>query len=289
MKKKILSIQVMNKYKNYLIDEERSRATIEKYMRDIKGFFEYLPEDKTISKELVVGYKQFLIENYKVTSANSMLVAINGLLVYLGMSECRVKLHKVQKKIFSNENQNLTKEEYRRLLAVAHNRNNDQLLMMMQTICSTGIRVSEHKFVTVEALKQGNTVIHNKGKIREIIFPKKLKRTLLQYCRQNNIKSGSVFVSKYGNPLDRSNIWTMMKKLCDEAKVDKRKVYPHNLRHLFAFSFYGIEKDLVRLADVLGHSSIETTRIYTKTSIKRCQRVLDRLNLFSVECSIPIG
>ena len=281
MKKERLSVGIIKKYKSYLTGEERSKATIEKYMRDIHHFYDYLPEDKQITKEAVVSYKRLLNESYKATSANSMLVAVNGLLAFMGLGDCKVKLQKIQKRIFHDEN-NLSKGEYKRLLAVAETKSNEQLFMLMQTICATGIRVSEHKYVTVEALEHGSTSVRNKGKIREIIFPKKLRRSLLNYCKENDIKSGSIFITKNGNPLDRSNIWTMMKSLCDEAGVDKAKVFPHNLRHLFAYTFYGMEKDLVRLADILGHSSIETTRIYTKTGLKKCQSIMDRMDLLSI-------
>lgn len=280
MKKVKLNMGVIKQFIKHLSEEERSQATIEKYTRDIKGFYEYLPGDKIISKEIVIAYKQSLVDTYKPTSINSMLVAVNGLLAYMGLNDCKVKLQKIQKRIFHDEN-NLSKQEYQRLLAAAESKSNEQLLMLMQTICATGIRVSEHKYVTVEALKQGSAVVKNKGKIREIIFPKKLRRSLLKYCKEHHIESGAVFITKHGNPLDRSNIWTMMKSLCDEAGVDKAKVFPHNLRHLFAYTFYGLEKDLVRLADILGHSSIETTRIYTKTGMKKCQSIMDRMDLLS--------
>lgn len=280
MKKVKLNMGVIKQFIKHLSEEERSQATIEKYTRDIKGFYEYLPGDKIISKEIVIAYKQSLADIYKPTSINSMLVAVNGLLAYMGLNDCKVKLQKIQKRIFHDEN-NLSKQEYQRLLAAAESKSNEQLLMLMQTICATGIRVSEHKYVTVEALKQGSAVVKNKGKIREIIFPKKLRRSLLKYCKEHHIDSGAVFITKHGNPLDRSNIWTMMKSLCDEAGVDKAKVFPHNLRHLFAYTFYGLEKDLVRLADILGHSSIETTRIYTKTGMKKCQSIMDRMDLLS--------
>lgn len=280
MKKVKLNMGVIKQFIKHLSEEERSQATIEKYTRDIKGFYEYLPGDKIISKEIVIAYKQSLVDTYKPTSINSMLVAVNGLLAYMGLNDCKVKLQKIQKRIFHDEN-NLSKQEYQRLLAAAESKSNEQLLMLMQTICATGIRVSEHKYVTVEALKQGSAVVKNKGKIREIIFPKKLRRSLLKYCKEHHIDSGAVFITKHGNPLDRSNIWTMMKSLCDEAGVDKAKVFPHNLRHLFAYTFYGLEKDLVRLADILGHSSIETTRIYTKTGMKKCQSIMDRMDLLS--------
>lgn len=281
MKKKKMCLGTIKKYENYLSGEERSNATIEKYMRDIRSFYEYLPENKIITKETVIAYKRSLENIYKPSSINSMLTAINGLLTFMGLMECKVKLHKIQKKIFHDDTNILTKEEYQRLLDAAADSGNEQLFMLMQTICATGIRVSEHMYVTVEALKKGCATVNNKGKIREIIFPKKLRRALLQYCKERHIKSGSVFISKHGNPLDRSNIWSMMKCLCKKAGVDKEKVFPHNLRHLFAYTFYVIEKDLVRLADILGHSSIETTRIYTKTCLETCQNILDRMGLFS--------
>ena len=211
-----------------------------------------------------------------------MLVSVNLLLSSIGLADCRVKLHKLQKKIFHDDKHNLTRKEYERLLVAAKKKGNDQLVMLLQTICSTGIRVSEIRFITVEALKKGSAVIRNKGKIREILFPAKLKQTLIRYCRDRDIINGAVFLTSQGNHLDRSNVWRMMKNLCAYASVDPEKVFPHNLRHLFAYTFYRMEKDLVRLADLLGHSSIETTRIYTKTSIQACQKMIDRMALFSI-------
>lgn len=283
MKKNKISMAIMKKYELYLLEEERSKATIDKYMRDIDHFYAYLPQDKIITKEAVIAYKRSLHEAYKPSSINSMLVAINGLLAYMGLNDCKVKLQRVQKRIFHVDDNDLTKEEYRRLLDTAAARRDERLLMLMQTICATGIRVSEHAYITVEALQNGFTSVHNKGKIREIIFPKKLRRSLLQYYRDNDIQSGAVFITKHGNPLDRSNIWSMMKSLCKAAGVNEDKVFPHNLRHLFAYTFYVIEKDLVRLADILGHSCIETTRIYTKTGLKKCRSIMDRMGLFSID------
>lgn len=277
MKKK-LSLEIIKIYKQYLIEEERSQATIMKYMRDIHVFYDFL-EDKTINKEIVVAFKQSLEDKYKTSSSNSMLVAVNGILEYMGLSVCKVKLHKVQKKLFNEEKAELTKAEYIRLVDTANAKKDQQLAMLMQTICATGIRISELKYITVEVLKNKTAIVRNKGKEREIIFPKKMRKALLEYCKQQHITSGCVFVTKHGNPLDRSNVWVKMKKLCDEAGVDRDKVFPHNLRHLFAYTFYKLEKDLVRLADILGHSSIETTRIYTKTSIKKCQVILEKMNL----------
>lgn len=258
--------QKIEEYEAWLIDEERSKATIQKYIRDLKGFYDFLPKDKELTKKNVVEYKTHLIDNYKWTSANSMIASINGFLKYLGAGNLTVKMLKIQKKAFTESTRQLTKKEYEKLLNAAKKRKNPRLYLLMQTICVTGIRVSEHKYITVESLKERQAIINNKGKIRYVYMPEKLTDVLLEYCRERGIKKGTVFVTKGGKPLDRSNIWKDMKRLCDEARVDSRKVFPHNLRHLFAFTFYDVEKDVVRLADILGHSSIETTRIYTMGS-----------------------
>lgn len=275
----ILTREIINEYKMFLINEERAVATVEKYIRDIEAFYDFLDESKVITKEIVLLYKQSLELNYKPTSINSMLVAINGVFEYMGCSDCRVKFYRLQKKVFVDKGTVLTKGEYERLLKVASKKKNKRIFFLIQTICATGIRVSEHKYITVEALDAGGATINNKGKIREILIPKVLKKQLLSYCKNNKIKSGPVFVTRHGNPMNRSNIWTIMKKLCDEAGIDNEKVYPHNLRHLFAFTFYQMEKNLAYLADILGHSSIETTRIYTRTDSQKCRAVLDQMNL----------
>ncbi|MBS6373254.1 MAG: tyrosine-type recombinase/integrase [Erysipelotrichaceae bacterium] len=279
MKKTVLELSVLEKYKRYLYGEEHSEATVNKYIRDIKHFYEFLPETKIITKENLVSYKQSLTENYKVSSINSMLVALNGFLKFLNLSSLKLKLFKIQKKIFNVEGTELKKAEYKRLLEVAFKQKNKRLYMLIQTICGTGIRVSEHRYITVECLKEGQVMVNNKGKSRVIFINKKLRRLLLDYCREEAITSGSIFVTKNGRPMDRSNIWHEMKKLCIDAGVDRKKVFPHNLRHLFAFTYYGLYKDVVRLADILGHSSIETTRIYTISSGNECQRSLMKMNL----------
>lgn len=279
MKKAVLDMNIMGKYRKYLYGEERSEATISKYMRDIKHFYEYLPENKIITKENLIAYKQSLSNAYKVTSINSMLVSINGLLSFMKLDTLKLKLHKVQRKVFSSEDRELSKAEYKRLLDAAMRNNNKRLFMLIQTICGTGIRVSEHKYITVESLKAGQAMVNNKGKSRTIFINKKLKRMLLTYCKEENIASGPIFITKSGKPMDRSNIWSAMKDLCADAKVDPRKVFPHNLRHLFALTYYGLYKDVVRLADILGHTSIETTRVYTITSGQECQKSLMKMDL----------
>lgn len=263
----------------YLYEQERSQATIDKYLRDLKKFFLFLGKDRNVNKEKMILYKKYLSENYKPSSANSMLVAVNAFLEFCGLNECKVKQLKVQRNLFCNQDKELSKEEYTRLVAAAQNRKNERICLLMQTICSTGIRVSEHRFITVEGIKEGQIMISNKGKSRIVFLPEELVKVLLSYCKRKQINSGTVFVTKSGKPLDRSNIWTMMKSLCSEAQVDQKKVFPHNLRHLFAFTFYEVEKDLIRLADVLGHSSMDTTRIYTVSSGWQHKRILSKLGL----------
>ena len=266
-------------FRNYLLGEERSAATIEKYGRDVLAFLSWLSDREEISKEVVVGYKQAIIGKYKTTSANSMLVSVNRFLDFIGKKDCQVKLFKIQRNPFRKKDKELTKEEYNRLILAAKAKSSSRLFLMIQAICSTGIRVSEHRFITREALERGNVTIYNKGKERVVFLPKKLKKCLLQYCRQNGIYSGPVFVTKSGTPVNRCNVWAEMKALCKEAGVSPEKVFPHNLRHLFAVTYYRMQKDIVHLADILGHSNIEYTRIYTFTSEEEHARVLSRMCL----------
>lgn len=266
-------------FRNYLLEEERSAATIEKYGRDVLAFLSWLSDREEISKEVVVGYKQAIIGKYKTTSANSMLVSVNRFLDFIGKKDCQVKLFKIQRNPFRKKDKELTKEEYNRLILAAKAKSSSRLFLMIQAICSTGIRVSEHRFITREALERGRITIYNKGKERVVFLPKKLKKCLLQYCRQNGIYSGPVFVTKNGTPVNRCNVWAEMKALCKEAGVSPEKVFPHNLRHLFAVTYYRMQKDIVHLADILGHSNIEFTRIYTFTSEEEHARVLSRMCL----------
>lgn len=289
MKRTILDMKMIGRYKTYLYGEERSEATIRKYMRDVMHFYRYLPvDDKAITKERLVNYKNSLLQEYKVSSINSMLVALNGLLDYLKLGYLKLKLYKVQRSVFYEEDKELTKEEYKRLLNTALRNKDVRLYMLLQTICGTGIRVSEHKYITVQAVKEGKAIVQNKGKTRTVFIPKKLKKLLKEYSREKGIVSGPLFITKSGNPMDRTNIWNAMKKLCQEARVDAKKVFPHNLRHLFALTFYRLQKDVVRLADLLGHASIETTRIYTMITGSECQRSLSRMDLI-LPLSIGIG
>ena len=261
MKGRILTEDFISGFKEYLILEERSRATVEKYIRDVKVFSAFV-NGVEITKEVVIEYKKHLQESYAVRSVNSMLAIINSLFAFLGWQELRVKSIKIQQQIYCPEERELTKAEYTRLCAAAKHKRNERLNLILQTICGTGIRVSELQFITVEAARRGEASVSCKAKTRSVFIVKELQKKLLRYAAEQNIKSGMIFVTRKGKPLSRTNIWREMKNLCIEAEVNPKKVFPHNLRHLFARVFYGIEKDIAKLADILGHSSIDTTRIY---------------------------
>lgn len=277
MKETTITDEHVQSYCQYLIREEKSTATVEKYLRDIRAFINYMG-DRPVSKETVVAYKKHLLnQNYAVRSINSMLASVNSLLRYLGWSHCRVKSIKQQKQVYCPEEKELTKAEYLRLLKVAGQ--NTQLHLIMQTICGTGIRVSELRFFTVEAVREGELHVNCKGKNRTILLPGKLRKLLLDFAKKRKIQGGAIFCSKKGTPLHRSYIWAQMKALCKAAGVNPSKVFPHNLRKLFARTFYRIEKDIAKLADILGHSSIDTTRIYIITTGVEHRRKIERLGL----------
>lgn len=257
-----ITMSLVHQYKNYLIDEEKSEVTIEKYVRDISVFYKWL-EDRELTKALVLEYKAKLVNEYSPATVNSVLAALNGFFVYNEWYGLKVKSLKLQRQLFCKTEKELTKQEYEKLLKAAKSQRNERLNLIMQTICSTGIRVSELSYVTVSAVNQGQAQVKLKGKIRIVFFTKELCNLLKKYIREQGIKEGCVFRTRTGKPIDRHTIWKSMKKLCELAGVSPGKVFPHNLRHLFARTFYGIQKDIVRLADILGHSSINTTRVYT--------------------------
>ena len=261
MKGRFITAKAVAEFKEHLILEERSKITIEKYIRDVKAFSVYT-QNSAITKETVIKYKKHLQENYAVRSVNSMLASINSLFAFLGWHDLKVKSLKLQQQVFCPEEKELTRAEYARLCRTAERKHNERLNLILQTICSTGIRVSELQFITVEAVMNGEAVVNCKAKTRSVFIVKELKQKLLSYAAEQNIKSGMIFVTRTGKPISRTNIWREMKALCEEANVNPQKVFPHNLRHLFARVFYGIEKDIAKLADILGHSSINTTRIY---------------------------
>lgn len=262
MKGRILTSKAVQSFKKYLREEEKSANTIEKYLRDVRAFAEYLGGAE-VTKEAVIAYKsKLLAENYAVRSINSMLASLNSLFAFLGWSDCRVKSIKLQRQIYCPEEKELTKAEYMRLVNTAKQKGNERLNLILQTICGTGIRVSELQYITVEAVKCGEAIVSLKGKTRTIFIVRELQKKLLRYAAEQGISSGTIFITRTGRPLSRTNIWREMKGLCEQAGVNPQKVFPHNLRHLFARVFYGIEKDIAKLADILGHSSINTTRIY---------------------------
>ncbi len=269
----------LEKFKQFLIDEERAAATIEKYRRDVQAFFTWLPEKTEVSKEMVLEYKRKLAAQYKSTSANSMLVALNRFFGFCGRRDLQVRLLKVQRVSFRERSREMSVEEYKRLVRAAREKKDERLSLLIQTLCSTGIRVSEHRCITVEALRSGSICIDGKGKERTVFLPKKLQKQLKHYCKERKITTGPVFITKSGKPLNRCNIWAEMKALCKNAGIEPQKVFPHNLRHLFALTYYRLEKDIVRLADILGHANIETTRIYTSTTEEECLRSLSRMKL----------
>ena len=265
-------------YLVYQEEQERSSATIQKYAHDLTDLYIYL-NGQPLNKLVLIGWKQKLTETHAPTTVNSMLTAVNGYLSYMGWSELRIKLLKIQKSLFLDEQKELTRSEYMRLVRVAEQKGNERLALVIQTICATGIRVSELRFITAEAVYCGRAGITNKGKRRTVFLPDKLRRLLKQYMKKQRITAGAVFVTKTGKALDRSNIWRDMKALCESAGVDSNKVFPHNLRHLFARTFYSLERDLSRLADILGHSNVSTTRIYTAESGAVHARQMERMGL----------
>lgn len=273
MKERFLKTITIADFKEHLILEERSTATVEKYIRDVTVFLNFA-NSLEITKETVIAYKKFLQETYAVRSVNSMLASINSLFVFLGWNDLKVKSIKLQQQIYCLEEKELTKAEYTRLCRTAERKHNERLNLTLQTICGTGIRVSELQYITVEAVKQGEAVVNCKAKTRSVFIVKELKKKLLLYAQKQNIKSGMIFITRTGKPISRTNIWREMKALCVEANVNPQKVFPHNLRHLFARVFYNSERDIAKLADILGHSNINTTRIYIiSTGAEHCRRM----------------
>lgn len=279
MEKRTITQTNITEFISYLKNEEKSTNTITKYIRDIFAFITYI-DNGIVTKENVVSYKNNLIDNnYASKSINSMLASINSLFTFLGWTDCKVKYIKIQQQIYRPEEKELTKTEYLRLVNTAIQNGNNRLALIIQTICSTGIRVSELQFITVESLNQGKAIVSLKGKTRTIFIVNTLKKKLMRYISEQKISSGAIFVTRNQKPLSRTNIWREMKSLCSQANVNPQKVFPHNLRHLFARIFYKIEKDIVKLADILGHSSINTTRIYIITTGNEHRQRMESLRL----------
>jgi len=278
MKKRIIDFPKIRKFELHLREEERSKATVEKYMRDVRRFAGCIGTAE-VCKQSIMEYKQELGNSYAVASANSMLAAINSFLRFCGWQDLCVKQFRVQRQAYCPEEKELTRAEYIRLLDAANKKHNERLNLIIQTICATGIRVSELQYITVEALNNGEAVVNCKGKNRRIFIVCELKKKLLRYVREQKIPSGAVFITRTGKPISRNNVWKEMKALCEYANVSPSKVFPHNLRHLFARTFYGIEKDIAKLADILGHASINTTRIYIVTTGAEHKRKMENMRL----------
>lgn len=273
-----ITTENINAFERYLVETEKSIATRKKYLYDVRRFAAFA-EKNQIDKILILQYKAALETRYRISSVNSMLAALNSFLRYVGYTELCVRQIRVQKSVYCPEERELTKGEYIRLVRTAMESGNERLALIFQTICGTGIRVSELPFVTVEAAQSGEAVAICKGKQRRVFLVDALCGKLLDYARRQRIASGSVFVTRSAMPIDRCNIWREMKTVCEKAGVPQEKVYPHNLRHLFARTFYEMEKDIVKLADVLGHSNVNTTRIYTISSGREHRRQVENMQL----------
>ncbi len=279
----MLMSNLIKNFKVYLLEDEKSSATVEKYIRDISTFLLWTKE-KNPDKAMVLRYKEELLEAYAPASVNSVLSSLNSFFTFTGHHELKVRTVKIQKQLFSKSEKELTRPEYLKLLQAAKRKGNKRLYLLMQTICASGIRVSELKFITKEAVMQGRASIKCKGKLRYVFLPENLCLALKAYIKEEKIPNGAVFITKTGKPLDRSNIWKDMKNLCEQAGVASNKVFPHNLRHLFARTYYSVQKDIVRLADILGHSSVNTTRIYTMETGDIHRRQIQNLGLVHMLC-----
>ncbi len=275
---RIITNSMIGDFENYLRSDEKSDNTIEKYLRDVRAFTVFV-EAREISKAVVMEFKASLVAKYEIASANSMIAAVNAFLRFMGWADCCIKQFKVQKKAFCSEEKELTKAEYVSLVNTAKQRGNERLNLILQTICGTGIRVSELQYITVEAVRKGEAVVSCKNKTRTVFIVRELQKKLLNYIKTKGITTGCIFITKSGKPMSRCNIWREMKALCEQAGVSPDKVFPHNLRHLFARTFYGIEKDIAKLADILGHSSINTTRIYIITTGAEHKRKMENMRL----------
>ena len=274
----MLTDELLDAFEKELREQERASATVEKYMRDLRAFGSYAGEGE-ITKQVVLDYKAYLQKRYATASVNSTLSSLGAFFAFCERRDLCVKRIKQQKNVFVAKEKELSRAEYERLLNAALEKGNRRLYLLMQTVCACGIRVSELQFITAEAVKRGYADISCKGKRRRVYLPGELCRQLRGYIKAKGIVSGTVFVTRSGKPLDRSNIWSDMKKLCQAARVSAEKVFPHNLRHLFARTYYSIHKDIVRLADILGHSAIDTTRIYTMESGDIHRKQINRLGL----------
>lgn len=266
---------MIQNYIIYLIEEELSEQTIKKYVCDTMKLLDFL-DNKQINKINLLEFKQSLLKKYALTSINSIIAGVNSFLKFLNLSNLKIKPLKIQRKIFLEKEKEITMQDYKKIIKIA-NKKDYRLSLIIQTITTTGIRISELEYITVSSINNKKAIVSNKGKVRVVLLPDELCKELKKYSFNNGIKKGHIFVTRNGKPLNRSNIWRMMKNLCEQAGVSKEKVFPHNLRHLFAKTYYKIEKDICKLADILGHSSVETTRIYITESGEKHLKQLNKL------------
>lgn len=266
-------------FKQYLQERENSNATIEKYIRDVRKFIVFAGRNKKVDKEMLLGYKEWLIQHYAISSVNSMLVALNQFLTFREMGRLRLKQVKVQRSDIMGQEKALEKEEFQALVSVARRQGKEQIAMIMETICATGIRISELKYFRVENIRTGMVKVWNKGKYRMVLIPDILKKKLLLYIGENKIRKGIIFRTRSGQAKNRSNIWREMKKIAELAGISLKKVFPHNLRHLFARTFYRKTKNLINLADILGHSNLDITRIYATDGIREWKKNIEQMEI----------
>ena len=279
MKGRVLTDERVTAFERHLRREEKSQSTIQKYLRDVRSFALFA-KGAEVEKQTAIAYKERLLHsNYAARSVNSMLASVNSLFLFLGWHDCRVKTVKLQRQAYCSEEKSLSREEYARLCRAAQQKRNQRLNLLLQTLCGTGIRVSELSYITVEAARRGEATVSLKGKVRRVFLVKDLQKKLLRYAAQHGIQAGPIFVTRTGRPISRTSVWREMKGLCRQAGLNPQKVFPHNLRHLFARTFYGLEKDLAKLADLLGHSSIETTRIYIISTGAEHRRRMEGMRL----------
>lgn len=273
----IIKKEFIDEFQTYLYEKEHAKATILKYITDIRTFYKYLGDIQIVNRSVLINYKEWLLKNYAISSVNSLIIALNQFLCFLNKAKMKLRRVKSQKQMYIEQEKILTQKDYCTLIKTAKKKGKEQLAMIIETIGTTGIRISELPYFTVEAVKTGRVEIYNKGKYRIILLPKSLRLNLLKYIKKSDISEGIVFQTKNGNAKDRSNIWREMKSLTDDCDVKKIKVFPHNLRHLFARTFYKVTKNLVNLADILGHSNMEITRIYTMNSLKDSQKHMEKV------------
>lgn len=277
-RERVLCGAELRAFERYLREQERSAATVGKYLHDVRCFADFVG-DGAVGRQIVLDYKAWLGERYAVASANSMLAALNCFLRFCGQHALCVKQFRVQRQAYCSADKELTRTEYLRLLEAANEKRNGRLHLILQTVCGTGIRVSELRYITVEALRHGEATVHCKGKSRRVFLVPELRKKLLRYAEEQGLRSGPVFITRGGRPIGRQAIWREMKGLCARARVAPGKVFPHNLRHLFARTFYSLERDIAKLADILGHASINTTRIYIVTTGEEHRRKLELMRL----------